>query len=257
VTEAEWLGCADPEALLARCAGGVGERKVRLLAAAFCRRVESLFLDSNSLRVVEITEACADGGATHDDLRLAAGAAAHDWNEFPAADRYGEARRYAAAAVAHAAGEVAPVRRALRSATTAARLCGKHAKLVPAFAALARDIYPFRPVTFSPPWRTDTVAALASQMYESRDFSPMPILADALSGRRLRQRRRAEPLPRAGAVGRGVRAGMSPASRLRTQLQVAAAAVLLVRTAGEGAADVRRARGCGGEPELPPLPNGM
>ncbi|MBP3956180.1 hypothetical protein J8F10_12890 [Gemmata sp. G18] len=39
---------------------------------------------------------------------------------------------------------------------------------------------PFRPVTFSPSWRTPTAVALAAQMYESRDFSAMPILADAL-----------------------------------------------------------------------------
>jgi hypothetical protein len=39
---------------------------------------------------------------------------------------------------------------------------------------------PFRPLTFSSAWRTDTAVALASQMYESRDFSAMPILADAL-----------------------------------------------------------------------------
>jgi hypothetical protein len=45
-----------------------------------------------------------------------------------------------------------------------------------------RDIFgnPFRPATFSPEWRTDTAVALARQMYEARDFSAMPILADAL-----------------------------------------------------------------------------
>jgi hypothetical protein len=45
-----------------------------------------------------------------------------------------------------------------------------------------RDIFcnPFRPVTFSPEWRTDTALSLARQMYESRDFGAMPILADAL-----------------------------------------------------------------------------
>jgi hypothetical protein len=47
---------------------------------------------------------------------------------------------------------------------------------------LLRDIFgnPFRPVTFAPEWRTDTVVALARQMYEARDFSAMPILADAI-----------------------------------------------------------------------------
>ncbi len=49
-------------------------------------------------------------------------------------------------------------------------------------SALARDIFgnPFRPITLSPEWRTDTSVTLARQMYESRDFSAMPILADAL-----------------------------------------------------------------------------
>jgi len=33
---------------------------------------------------------------------------------------------------------------------------------------------------FVPAWQTSTAIALATQMYDSRDFSPMPILADAL-----------------------------------------------------------------------------
>jgi hypothetical protein len=50
------------------------------------------------------------------------------------------------------------------------------------FCDLLRDIFgnPFRPVPFDPKWRTSTAVLLAKQMYESRDFSPMPILADAL-----------------------------------------------------------------------------
>jgi hypothetical protein len=45
-----------------------------------------------------------------------------------------------------------------------------------------RDIFgnPFHPVAFSPDWRTSTAVLLARQMYDSRDFSAMPILADAL-----------------------------------------------------------------------------
>ncbi|MBN9118131.1 MAG: hypothetical protein J0I06_03030 [Planctomycetes bacterium] len=47
---------------------------------------------------------------------------------------------------------------------------------------MLRDVFgnPFRPVAFSPEWRTDTAVSLARQMYESRDFGAMPILADAL-----------------------------------------------------------------------------
>ncbi|MBP3956241.1 hypothetical protein J8F10_13205 [Gemmata sp. G18] len=49
-------------------------------------------------------------------------------------------------------------------------------------SVLLRDIFgnPFRSVPFSPAWRTSTAVALAAQMYESRDFGAMPILADAL-----------------------------------------------------------------------------
>jgi len=51
------------------------------------------------------------------------------------------------------------------------------------YASLIRDVFgplPFRPVSFNPAWRTDTALQLARQMYESREFSAMPILADAL-----------------------------------------------------------------------------
>jgi hypothetical protein len=49
-------------------------------------------------------------------------------------------------------------------------------------ADLVRDIFP-PPGTspaVEPEWLTSTVVALARQMYESREFSAMPILADAL-----------------------------------------------------------------------------
>jgi hypothetical protein len=49
-------------------------------------------------------------------------------------------------------------------------------------AITVRDIFgnPFRPVSFDPAWRTDTAVTLARGMYDSRDFTAMPILADAL-----------------------------------------------------------------------------
>jgi hypothetical protein len=52
----------------------------------------------------------------------------------------------------------------------------------PAWRPLIYDIFgnPFRSVPFSPAWRTDTALSLARQMYNSREFSAMPILADAL-----------------------------------------------------------------------------
>jgi hypothetical protein len=47
---------------------------------------------------------------------------------------------------------------------------------------LFRDVIgnPFRPVAFSPSWRTTDAVGLARSMYDARDFAAMPILADAL-----------------------------------------------------------------------------
>ncbi len=47
---------------------------------------------------------------------------------------------------------------------------------------MLRDIFgnPFRTVAFDPNWHTSIAVGLASHLYDSRDFSLMPILADAL-----------------------------------------------------------------------------
>jgi hypothetical protein len=47
---------------------------------------------------------------------------------------------------------------------------------------IARDVlgYPEAVVSFDPAWRTGTTVAFARTLYEGRDFSGMPILADAL-----------------------------------------------------------------------------
>jgi hypothetical protein len=49
-------------------------------------------------------------------------------------------------------------------------------------ADLLREVIgnPYNRITLNSTWLTSTVVALAMQMYESRDFSAMPILADAL-----------------------------------------------------------------------------
>ncbi|MBN9517067.1 hypothetical protein J0H58_00885 [bacterium] len=49
-------------------------------------------------------------------------------------------------------------------------------------ADVLRDIFgnPFRPLAFDPAWRTTAVVGVGMGMYEGRDFSPMPVLADAL-----------------------------------------------------------------------------
>jgi hypothetical protein len=60
------------------------------------------------------------------------------------------------------------------------RLAREH--LAGEFRALVWEVTgnPFASVEFDPAWRTSTATAIANQIYTSRDFSAMPILADAL-----------------------------------------------------------------------------
>jgi hypothetical protein len=86
VTEGEWLAATDSQALLdfLRPSGGPGERRLRLFAAACCRRVWHLLADELGRKAVEMVERRADGlagaedRAAVDDLRLAVLRVPHD-----------------------------------------------------------------------------------------------------------------------------------------------------------------------------------
>jgi hypothetical protein len=96
MTEAEWLACTNPWAMLhylfCNCSDptvrdyfsfeanllgpdgrhlDVSERKLRLFYGACCRRVSPLLPDSGGLRLIEVAERAADGLATEGDLDAA------------------------------------------------------------------------------------------------------------------------------------------------------------------------------------------
>jgi hypothetical protein len=64
----------------------------------------------------------------------------------------------------------------------AARALSRSSRSGPTLASqhLADVFGPFPAAPFSSEWRTDTAVSLARTMYEAREFSAMPILADAL-----------------------------------------------------------------------------
>jgi hypothetical protein len=132
-----------------------------------------------------VAERFADSEVTEEKLRFAWGDARRAAQESYRQDTPGAegAARWAVAAVCNtdingALAAIGMVARSLAFPVDAGRLAEAHSRLVP----LAYEIFgnPFRPVTFSPEWRADTAVALARQIYESRDFGAMPILADAL-----------------------------------------------------------------------------
>ena len=184
VTEAEWCKCVEPRDMVWTLRDRVNlklkrnERRLRLFGVACCRRIWHL-LDDLARRAVEAAELCADGaGRPAEMLAL---------SEALGRPEYLHVARWTAVRVVssrkptytfmsgHWDGPDALAAHALGTEEdeNAERVVQSH---------LLRDIFgnPFRPVAFSPEWRTGAAVALARQMYESREFSAMPILADAL-----------------------------------------------------------------------------
>jgi hypothetical protein len=150
----------------------LSKRKASLVAVGFVGRLSDTLGDAASGCAIESLEAFVDGNVSVEELRVAAAALDHS----PSV--------YAVELIIRFASTYAPNFDWRHFAwAVAARLGeGNRAKNRAVQVQVLRDIFgnPFRPVAFDADWRTSTAVALAKQMYESRDFSAIPILADAL-----------------------------------------------------------------------------
>ena len=171
MTEAEWLTCNEPEAMLEFCQHNAwNARRTRLLAVACCRLVWGA-LTERDRDAVEVSERYADEQASEEEFRRVAcfmmcGCPSDaDW--VVATARAGGAWIFERHLVESFANLYSP---------TAVEVA------LDVVVGLIREVFgnPFHPVAFRPEWRTDTAVTLAAQMYESRNFSAIPILADAL-----------------------------------------------------------------------------
>jgi hypothetical protein len=199
MSEAEWLVCGSPWPMLKQLRSCSLPRKLRLLLCAFCRQSWTLFEADPGAQAVELAESLADGIVAKKELREVRRSAllrlvdAMGWREedadfmlnrfsgFHFEDEPDWIRRTAAQLIAVRA--VAEVISALHIEQVLRAIGDTHTGASDAEdCRLIRDIFgnPFRPFTFSQSWRTDTALSLARQIYESRDFGAMPILADAL-----------------------------------------------------------------------------
>ena len=164
------------------------ERKLKLFGCAACRRISHLFVAPEQQRLIEVVEKCADDGTTGRELRMARDAAmelvprykqGEEWSSIYGAYDYAQnaLNLLTWPTVSDVVeGFVEDLFGATVNDPDSAEEENIHQK------AFLLDIFgnPFRPVIFSPAWRTDTAVSLARQMYESREFGAMPILADAL-----------------------------------------------------------------------------
>ena len=194
MTEAEWLAECSVQRPLLRVMARGSNRKLRLLACSACDRVREYLINPNSLAALDTLLSCPDwelGAESVDRAFRLAGSGVEFLREDASEQRW--YRLYEMAAMAVGLGTGPRLSECLDSVLSACRRArGLAAPLNDEHAVdeaeehyqllLLRDIFgnPFRPGTMYREWLTTTVTTLASQMYESRDFGAMPILADAL-----------------------------------------------------------------------------
>jgi hypothetical protein len=182
MTEAEWLRSEDPEAMheaaFDRKGGPHAKRKGALFSAACCRLVWPwIDADPRCRRAVEFLETQfgdPDADAELDEI----------WGAVKDAARHPDdgtpGLQLVAANLVYDAEDTDVV---ISYLVHSFEEWGDAKARTVQVARILRDIVgnPFRTAPkLNKKWRTETAVALARQMYESRDFSAMPILADAL-----------------------------------------------------------------------------
>jgi hypothetical protein len=166
MTEAEWLNRDDPfPRQLAIVHQVATVRKLQLIAAACIRGAQAGGKHADAKRCDDLVEEVADRVRPWEAINAELARRPGNWR---------------LTHVIQVPQEPAAVAKALRSLL--ATYPSDIARSVREVAGLILEVVgnPFRPVAFAPEWRTDTAVALARQMYDSRDFGVMPILADAL-----------------------------------------------------------------------------
>ncbi|QEG28035.1 hypothetical protein GobsT_28040 [Gemmata obscuriglobus] len=176
MTEAEWFAASSVRKLLGHLSKQhSSDRKLRLFAVACGRRSMGDRASPQFREVTDEVEQLAESrtNRTRNRLKqlrreLASGASWH------AAEAWIVAGLVAATGWASASRAAAAVRGSV--------WLWHKSREERVLVSLLRDILgnPFQPSRFSSKWRTADVVLLAQQMYGSRDFSAMPILADAL-----------------------------------------------------------------------------
>ncbi len=185
MTEAEWLACDDPRPLAEWVRDETPSRRYRLLNCACCRSLAPWFINNQLGECVGRAELFADSVLTERTFakwgKLADTLGRGAYGHSAAFVRVTEAVRglFSYRLISYPANWDAWRVLCVDLAACGEPFCSEAPELV---RRLLRDIFgnPFRPVAFSPEWRTSTAFAIAAQMYESHDFSAMPILADAL-----------------------------------------------------------------------------
>lgn len=181
MTEAEWLVCAHTSSMLEFLRDRTSDRKVRLFGCECCRRVWDEISPHRRCLVIA-TEQYADEIISKGDLIQTCTTIPS--GKFTAADNAVMWLWNSLRCIYDKASVSAKMAAAFRVTSERSSKQWEDACSAELLhqVRLIRDIFgnPFRTINFNLTWRTDTALSLAQQMYDSRDFGAMPILADAL-----------------------------------------------------------------------------
>jgi hypothetical protein len=173
MTEQEWLDCKKPEKMLRLLSPNSANRKIRLFICACCRRYWDRLEDERSRQAVEWSEQFVEGQADENKRPKIIRAA---WAVVRPYRGNGPFESWWAA--------FAPCDRFLDRDLDLWQ--GRDHRQRAVMSDLLRDIIglrPFRPITIDPSWLSwhgGLLVSMARRVYESRDFSDVPVLADAL-----------------------------------------------------------------------------
>ncbi len=180
MTETDWLASHEPTRMWRHVQRSAAPRKVRLLCAGCARRALPPDPPPPLTDLLALVESLADHpappDATYYRLMGAVG-------EMRVSESVTGRSRRAVMAVFYAAQQ--PARPGIHVSDVFHEAAGAADDADVEYAAqadLVRCVFGNTPkqVEFEGGWRTEAVVGLARGMYESRDFGPMPVLADAL-----------------------------------------------------------------------------
>ncbi len=197
MTEDGWLNGTNPHTMLAGMPEALSPRQHRLFLCACCRRLWHWVENTEAARAVEVAELFADDFSTKEELAHAMNGARRTarthFAKWQSTQDYRDyivhmhANACFVAAHAHLGNDnffaQTYAYEQCRSAVWGQNGWHTYSEQESARqAGMLREIVgnPFRAVTFNSAWRTETAVSLARQMYELREFSAAPILADAL-----------------------------------------------------------------------------
>jgi hypothetical protein len=179
MTEPQWLACEDWTRMLDFVESRKSLRMLLLSNIAVCRALIPIIRDKQCIRAIRVLEDIADKTVTEKDQHEAQNWARSSISQCPPANRASYYARCAVYNLTLIEGNHAVL---TQTGNFIAALDATENKepILKDGANRLRCVNTFHPITLSPSWLTSTVVSLANQMYDSRDFSAMPILADAL-----------------------------------------------------------------------------